>query len=451
MRAFRGMAILLAMPSLALAQEVTIENASPVVVRTVPAAGASDVDPKTTEIRVTFSKPMADQTWSVVKASARTMPPVPGKPRYDKDGTTWTLPVKLEPGRDYALWLNTDQFRNFKDRSGKPAVPYLLTFRTSGPRAASSVETKPDFGKVYDALCDDMARHYSYFALKQIDWPALRARYRERAAGAEDRDAFLAVLTEMLGNLRDGHVWIKSYGEIRPTHRFPKDEDRTDRLARIRALDSPRRLGGFVALGTVGPEHFGAIVMVRQSLATPDAVKEVVEFIGEHADAPGFLIDLRDANGGNELLAMTIASCFCEAPTIYAGSRFRNGPKPEDFGMKIPRLLPARTSGKAYTKPVVVLIGPGCVSSGEGFAKMLKSLPNVTLVGRNTRGSSGNPSPFPLEGLDAEVWYSRWVDLLPDGTPVEGKGIAPQIRFDASEPGRDLAWEKALAVLREKS
>ena len=44
-------------------------------------------------------------------------------------------------------------------------------------------------------------------------------------------------------------------------------------------------------------------------------------------------------------LAMTIASSFCEKPTAYAASRFRNGPKPEDFGMKFPRLLPATTSG----------------------------------------------------------------------------------------------------------
>lgn len=445
-----GAAIFLALPSLLVAQEVTIETAQPVVVRTVPEAGSADVDPKTAEIKVTFSKDMADQSWSVVKASTNTMPNLSGKPRYEKDGRTLILPVKLDAGRDYALWLNTNQFRGFKDRSGLAAVPYLLTFRTRGPRSASIEQTKPDFAAIYDALCDDMARNYSYLQLKTVDWPALRAQYRERAISAKDRAAFLAVLGQMLGNLKDGHVWIKVDGEIRPTFRFPMDTDRTDRLVRIHSLESLQRLGGFAALGTVGPERFGAIVLIRQSLATPDAVKEIVAFVESHADAPGFVIDLRDANGGNEALARSIASSFCGKPTVYAASRFRNGPKPGDFGMTFPRLLPAATSGKAYTKPVVVLIGPGCVSSGEGFAKMLKSLPNVTLVGRNTRGSSGNPSPFELAGLDAEVWYSRWVDLLPDGTPVEGKGIEPHVRVDASESGKDLAWEKALAVLRSK-
>ena len=59
------------------------------------------------------------------------------------------------------------------------------------------------------------------------------------------------------------------------------------------------------------------------------------------------------------------------------------------------------------------------MSSGEGFVKMLKALPNVTTVGQPTRGSSGNPKPFKLPAVDVTVTYSRWVDLLPDGSPVQ--------------------------------
>ena len=42
------------------ADEVTLEKVPPVVVETSPEAGADDVDPKTTTIKVTFSKTMAD-------------------------------------------------------------------------------------------------------------------------------------------------------------------------------------------------------------------------------------------------------------------------------------------------------------------------------------------------------------------------------------------------------
>lgn len=44
--------------------DVTLEAVPPVVVKTVPEAGAKDVDPKLTEIKVTFSKDMTDKSWS---------------------------------------------------------------------------------------------------------------------------------------------------------------------------------------------------------------------------------------------------------------------------------------------------------------------------------------------------------------------------------------------------
>jgi len=40
------------------------------------------------------------------------------------------LPVKLEPGKTYAIWLNSRKFGNFEDSDGRSAVPCLLVFRT---------------------------------------------------------------------------------------------------------------------------------------------------------------------------------------------------------------------------------------------------------------------------------------------------------------------------------
>ncbi|WP_165226737.1 sigma-70 family RNA polymerase sigma factor [Aquisphaera insulae] len=104
----------------------------PVVVRTVPEAGSSVVDPSLKEIRVTFSKAMADGSWSWSTVSKDSYPAATGKPHYLEDGKTCVLPVKLEPGRAYGIWVNSAKFRNFKDRDGRPAVPYLLVFKTKG-------------------------------------------------------------------------------------------------------------------------------------------------------------------------------------------------------------------------------------------------------------------------------------------------------------------------------
>jgi RNA polymerase sigma-70 factor (ECF subfamily) len=114
----------------ARADDVTLESVPPVVVRTVPEAGAGDVDPKLTEIKVTFSKDMQDGTWSWSTVSQESFPKTDGPPKYLADRRTCVLPVKLEPGRTDAVWVNSEKFRSFKDGDGRPAVPYLLVFKT---------------------------------------------------------------------------------------------------------------------------------------------------------------------------------------------------------------------------------------------------------------------------------------------------------------------------------
>lgn len=113
------------------ADEVTLESVPPVVVKSVPAAGTPDIDPKTTEIKVTFSKNMKDGTWSWSTLSKESFPEVDGKPKYLDDERTCVLPVKLQPEKTYAIWINSDKFQNFKDSNGVPSVPYLLVFRTT--------------------------------------------------------------------------------------------------------------------------------------------------------------------------------------------------------------------------------------------------------------------------------------------------------------------------------
>jgi hypothetical protein len=116
----------------ARAQELTLESYPPVVIKTVPEAGTSEVDASITEIRVTFSKAMQDGSWSWAMASQQSFPEMAGKPRYDDARTTCVMPVKLQLGRTYAIWINTPKLLNFKDAKGQPAVPYLLVFKTKG-------------------------------------------------------------------------------------------------------------------------------------------------------------------------------------------------------------------------------------------------------------------------------------------------------------------------------
>lgn len=116
----------------AAADDFSVDKAPPVVVKTVPAAGTADVDPKTKELRVTFSKEMTDKSWSWATDDRYGLHLLPaGDIAFDKDKKTCVMPVKLEPGKTYAVWINSDKFQNFADTGGRPAVPYLLVFTTA--------------------------------------------------------------------------------------------------------------------------------------------------------------------------------------------------------------------------------------------------------------------------------------------------------------------------------
>ena len=118
-----AMAAILGIACAAHAQGVTLQNAAPVVVTTMPAAGQGDVDPATTEVRVTFSKAMQPGGWSWVELSPGNTPKITGTPQFAPDQRTAVLPVRLEAGKVYALWVNSAQATNFRDPEGRVAVP----------------------------------------------------------------------------------------------------------------------------------------------------------------------------------------------------------------------------------------------------------------------------------------------------------------------------------------
>ena len=131
----RSLLALSALPSLlasgAQAADVSVQGLPPSVIRTFPTSGDRGVDPSVTEVRVTFSKEMITrEQWSFVQIAPGTFPEIAGEIRYLKDRRTCVLPVRLEPGRKYAIWVNSPRYDNFKDTSYQSAVPYLLVFET---------------------------------------------------------------------------------------------------------------------------------------------------------------------------------------------------------------------------------------------------------------------------------------------------------------------------------
>ncbi len=89
--------------------------------------GARDVDPTVKEIVVRFSMPMSRQ--GPAKGSKLS------GGRFDAAGATVTIPVTLEPGRDYVIPLRWTGGQSFVSADGVPLPATVLHFRTGAAAA----------------------------------------------------------------------------------------------------------------------------------------------------------------------------------------------------------------------------------------------------------------------------------------------------------------------------
>lgn len=238
--------LLLASQVFTRAAGLSLETAPPVVVRTVPVAGSVTVRPGPAEIHVTFSKPMAQGSWSWCRATQGVFPERTGEPLYLEGARTCVLPVTLKPATLYAIWLNYGEAMNFRDTLGQSAIPYLLTFRTEGDPAlpVASAPSTPTFtpapGELNDnqkavlAWTDRQFRSYfddrSFASLSAEERSQLEARLIDTLKGPQSREYFQAIST--LGALRS----TNALPALRGIAFDRADKNNRDRWMAIRTL-----------------------------------------------------------------------------------------------------------------------------------------------------------------------------------------------------------------------
>jgi hypothetical protein len=111
-------------------QDLKRKTAKPQIVGLNPKNGTMDVDPKLTEIRVTFNVAMGEgRSWT---GGGSDFPKIPeGKQAYwTDDHMTCVLPVELEAGKVYRLGVNSPSHKNFQSTGGVPLDPVTITFKT---------------------------------------------------------------------------------------------------------------------------------------------------------------------------------------------------------------------------------------------------------------------------------------------------------------------------------
>jgi tetratricopeptide (TPR) repeat protein len=150
-----------------IAEKIQERKEIPFVVDTVPGLYVEDVDPNTRSITIIFSEPMKKTDWFYSSFSPLPLPKPAGKPSFDPCGCEWTLPVKLEPGKVYAIAVNPhhqyigvgvnygsdeEKVKNvqagFHSISGQKCENFVLVFAT----ASAKSETSPNGGDEEQSL-----------------------------------------------------------------------------------------------------------------------------------------------------------------------------------------------------------------------------------------------------------------------------------------------------------
>jgi carboxyl-terminal processing protease len=160
-------------------------------------------------------------------------------------------------------------------------------------------------------------------------------------------------------------------------------------------------------------------------------------------DADGLIIDLRGNTGGLGGMCLWMAGWLISEKGLSLGTVVMR-----DNELRL-AVIPRATT---FDGPVAILIDGVSASASEVLSGGLGGLGRARLFGTRTAGAS---LPAELERLpNGDVLiYPTSRHLTPDGEPVEGRGVSPDVEApltrEALIEGRDPALEAALGWIRE--
>jgi len=318
----------------------------------------------------------------------------------------------------------------------------------------NSSETDPSRRNMedFEAAWNRINDVYPFFEFKGIDWEAIRGKYRPRVEGAEDGE-FHAILHDLLAELKDGHVYLRTAKGKRTRPYDPprqvKDQHAVSRAVVKSYFHKPlRATEERSAEYGILPENVGYIFLAdfhEDDLA--DEFASIIEFM---APTGGLIVDIRQPRGGTIQNVEAVVSRFVTSTFEWPKLYFFGEPYPID---------PIQPQKPTYSKEVVVLINGLTISAGESTSEILKQLLNVTVVGDTTAGGGGTASAHSAETMGnfrlpsgIEITIPTGCGRRYDGQHFEWLGVPPDIRVEQTEKdiqeGRDRQLERAIECLR---
>jgi carboxyl-terminal processing protease len=369
-------------------------------------------------------------------------------------------------------WAGSVNLRSSNHGANKHATSRLFTDPATAPTANNL--------KIFDKVWQTIYEKYYDPKFNGVDWAKARAVFRPRAAGAQSEKELYQVLTEMLDQLHDRHVYINS-----PTRMDDLQDRAVPRLGLILRLVEERWVVTEVTAGSSVAEagvavgwilieydgrQFGAqdrlpplpigqplilkfldaynneqrvaftcckevkitpiqqaarinseVLYLRLDEFVADTPKFLVAALAQHSTVKTLVLDLRNNSGGSvAALEETLGAILPEKRLIGMYTE-RNG-----RGQKV------QTRGKLkFGGQVWVLISESTGSSAEIFAATIQEAGRGRVVGQKSPGYV-----LPSVSVDlpdgGRLQYSVADFHTAKGRRLEGQGVIPDLLMSPS-------------------
>lgn len=301
----------------------------------------------------------------------------------------------------------------------------------------------------FDALWTIFDTHYCFFEQKGVDWDSIYTVYQPRIKECETWFDFFDLCSDMVNELRDGHVNLtsafntSSYGKWWTD--YPQNFDGRLIEQYYLKFDSNYRSG---LTYKILEDSVAYLRYSSFSISPGETTLDYALYI--LSPAKGLIIDVRDNGGGSLDNVGMIVSRFIDHEILAGYITHKTGPGHNDFSEPYAYYYePAPNPRIHWEKPVVVLTNRSTFSAANNFVSIMRLLPQVTTIGDRTGGGSGIPfySEIPVGWgvrFSASPVYDAEMHLTEEGLPPD---IHVDLDPEAALQGHDTILDKAIDYL----
>lgn len=279
----------------------------------------------------------------------------------------------------------------------------------------------------FNALWTIIDERYCFLDYKNeeygLDWDKVRKKYSSRLTSDVNNIGLFEILTDMLSELRDGHVNLYYTADVGRYWSWKDDYPANFDMKLVeKYLGTDYKISSGIYYKVLD-DNVGYLYVGDFSNTIGESSLDAI--ISMLSVCNGLIIDVRDNGGGSVENARTLASRFTNKDLFVGYIMHKTGPGHSEFSKPEKRYIETNKYHLRWQKPVVVLANRGSYSATNSFVSDMKCLPLVTVMGDVTGGGSGMPMSSALpNGWSVRFSASPMLDV--DGNHIEF-GVAPDI------------------------